>query len=252
MENTPINSINPQNFIQQLSIDCVIFGYENKQLKVLIPKLDFIGDFYALPSGFIFQEEGIDQAARRIIEQRTGIEEMYLDQFRVFGGAKRSNKEFFDHLLDLNQEKLGEKMNQRAEYDWMTKRFVSIGYFALVDIRKVVPRKSEIDESIEWFDIKALPQLVMDLNSMVSQALESLRINFDENLIGCHLLPESFTMKDMQELYETVFDKPFSRNNFQKKILDMNILERLEKKFTGAANKAPYLYRYNKKTSIEI
>lgn len=247
MENTPLNSLNQQNFIQQLSIDCVIFGYENRQLKVLIPKLDFIGDFWALPSGFIFQEEGIDQAARRIIEHRTGIKEMYLDQFRVFGGAKRSNKEFFDHLLALNQDKLGDKMHRKAEYDWITKRFVSIGYFALVDIRRVVPRKSEIDQSIEWFDINDLPLMVMDLNSMVTRALESLRINFDENLIGCHLLPETFTMKELQELYETVFEKPFSRNNFQKKILDMDILERLEKKFTGAANKAPYLYRLKKK-----
>jgi len=251
MENTQLDSLNPQNFIQQLSIDCVIFGYENKQLKVLIPKLDFTGDLWGLPSGFIFQEEGIDQAARRIIEHRTGIKEMYLDQFRVFGGAKRSNKEFFDHLLDLNQDKLRDKMHQRAEYDWITKRFVSIGYFALVDIRKVVPRKSEIDQSIEWFDINHLPHMVMDLNSIVTKALESLRINFDENLIGSNLLSETFTMKDLQELYETVFDKPFARNNFQKKILDMNILERLEKKFTGAANKAPYLYRLKKELEIK-
>lgn len=246
MENTPINPLNQQDFIQQLSVDCVIFGYENNQLKVLIPKLDFIGDFWALPSGFIFQDEGIDQAARRIIEQRTGIEEMYLDQFKVFGGAKRSIREFFDQLLDLNHEKLKDQMHQRAEYDWITKRIVSIGYFALVNIRKVVPRKSEIDQSIEWFDINHLPQMVMDLNLMIQKALESLRINFDENLIGCHLLPETFTMKDLQEIYETVYNKPYSRNNFQRKILDMNILERLDKKFTGAANKAPYLYRLKK------
>jgi ADP-ribose pyrophosphatase YjhB (NUDIX family) len=241
-----MNSLKDQNFIQQLSIDCVIFGYEEKKLKVLVPKLYFEGDFWALPSGFIFQNEGIDQAARRIIEQRTGIDEMYLEQFRVFGDASRSNKEFLDRLQTLNDEKLGNLLGMKAEYDWITNRFVSIGYLALVDIRKVVPRKSEIDQSIDWFDIKEIPRLVIDLSLMVSKAVESLRLKFDENLIGCHLLPETFTMKELQELYETVFNKPFARNNFQKKILDMNILERLEKKFTGAANKAPFLYRLKK------
>ena len=77
-------------------------------------------------------------------------------------------------------------------------------------------------------------------------ALETLRQNLDNKLIGFNLLPETFTMKEVQELYEAIYDKPFARNNFQKKILDMNVLERLEKKFTGAANKAPYLYKFRK------
>lgn len=251
MDPTKLNSLSDQNFIQQLSIDCVIFGYEERKLKVLVPKLYFEGDFYALPSGFIYQVEGIDHAARRIIEHRTGIKEMYLEQFRVFGDAARSNKEFLDRLLILNDQKLGNKLDLKSEYDWITKRFVTIGYLALVDIRKVEPKKSEIDQTIEWYEINKLPHLVLDLNFMVSKALEALRLNFDENLIGCNLLPETFTMKDLQELYETVFDKPFARNNFQKKILDINILERLEKKFTGAANKAPYLYRLKKELEIK-
>lgn len=243
MQIKPTPSLSERDYIQQVSIDCVIFGYEDKKLKVLVPKLDFNGDFWALPSGFILQEEGIDQAARRIIEYRTGIESMYLDQFRVFGEAARSNKIFFDRLLALNQDKLGDKMNRKSEYDWITKRFVTIGYFALVNIQEVIPAKSEIDQSIQWFEIHELPKLVLDLNAVVTRALESLRLQLAENLIGCHLLTETFTMKDLQELYETVFEKPFARNNFQKKILDMNLLERLEKRYTGAANKAPYMYR---------
>ena len=243
MENSPMGSLAQKDYIQQLSIDCVIFGYEDRKLKVLVPKLDFNGDFWALPSGFIFLNEGIDQAARRIIEHRTGIHEMYLEQYRVFGDAHRSNKAFFERLIELNQEKLQEKLFKKSEYDWITNRFVSIGYYALVDIRKVTPLKSEIDQSIEWFPVHEVPNMVMDLNQMVNRALESLRINFDENLIGCHLLPQTFTMKELQELYEAVFERPFARNNFQKKILDLNRLDRLEKKFTGAANKAPYLYR---------
>ena len=85
--------------------------------------------------------------------------------------------------------------------------------------------------------------MIIDHNEIVTKALETLRFHLDEKLIAFNLLPETFTMKDVQELYETIYDKPFARNNFQKKILDLNVLERLEKKFTGAANKAPYLYR---------
>ena len=103
-----MRAISQQNFIQQLSIDCVIFGYKDGNLQVLIPKLNLIGDFWALPSGFIFQHESIDQAAQRILEERAGLKEVFLDQFRVFGDAQRTNRAFFKKMVDLNQEKFGE------------------------------------------------------------------------------------------------------------------------------------------------
>lgn len=241
-----MHSPSQQDYIQQLSIDCVIFGYQQKQLKVLVPKLDFKGDFWALPSGFILQDEGIDQAARRILEDRTGIRDIYLEQFRVFGDKERSSIRFIERLIALNQEKLGEKRFNRKELEWITRRFVSIGYYALVDINKVAPKKGEIDASIEWYDVKHLPPMIMDHHEIVAKALETLRLNLDQKLIAFNLLPETFTMKEVQELYEAIFDKPFARNNFQKKILDLQVLERLEKKYTGAANKAPFLYRFKK------
>lgn len=233
-----------QDYIQQVSIDCVIFGFQEKQLKVLIPKLNFQGDFWALPSGFILQDEDIDAAARRIQEGRTAIKNIYLEQFRVFGETRRTSRKFFEQMITLNEGTLGEKRFNKKEFEWMTKRFLSIGYYALVDINKVVPKKNNIDESIEWYNINELPAMIMDHNQIVEKALETLRSNLDEKLIAFNLLPETFTMKEVQELYEAIFDKPFARNNFQKKILDLNVLERLEKKFTGAANKAPYLYRF--------
>lgn len=242
-----MKALSQQNFIQQLSIDCAIFGYQEKQLKILVPKLNFKGNFWALPSGFIFQDEGIDQAARRILEERTGIKDIFLEQFHVFGNAERTSIEFFERMIELNKEKLGDKGFNRKEFEWITQRFVSIGYYALVDINKVVARKVELDESIEWYSINDLPTMIMDHNEMVWMALEALRINFDHKLMGFNLLPETFTMKELQQLYETVYDRPFPRNNFQKKILDLNVLERLEKKYTGAANKAPYLYRFKGK-----
>ncbi len=240
---TPLSE---QNIISQLSIDCVIFGYKNQELKVLIPQLKLNKLYCTLPGGFILQNESIDDSARRILEERTGLKHIYLEQFRVFGNANRVNNEIFESLNDAKSELLENVIFENNKMDWLGKRFISIGYYALVDIDKVNPQKTDFDESIGWFNIKNLPKMIMDHNEMVTSALETLRQNLDSKLIGFNLLPETFTMKEVQELYEAVYDKLFARNNFQKKILDMNVLERLEKKFTGAANKAPYLYRFLK------
>jgi 8-oxo-dGTP diphosphatase len=223
-----MHSLSEQNYIQQVSIDCVIFGYQEKQLKVLVPKLYFKGDFWALPSGFVYQDEDIDEAAQRILQQRTGIKDIYLEQFQVFGKPGRNSIAFMERLIALNPEiapkGLGEEQRTRKEYEWFTRRFISIGYYALVDINKVIPQKSDLDQSIEWYNIKDLPPMIMDHNQIVEKALETLRFNLDQKLIAFNLLPETFTMKEVQELYETIFDKPFARNNFQKKILDLNVL----------------------------
>jgi 8-oxo-dGTP diphosphatase len=254
---TIVQLLTEQNYIQQLSIDCVIFGYRARQLCVLIPKLRYKGDFWALPSGFVYQDEDINEAALRILKGRTGIEEIYLAQFQVSGKASRNSKAFLDRLLELNPElvEFTETISEglgRKEYDWFTRRFVSIGYYALVDMNRVIPQKNEVDQLIEWYDVKRLPPMIMDHNSIVANALETLRLTLDQKLNALYLLPETFTIKEVQELYETIFDKPFERGNFQKKILGQNGLERLEKKYTGAANKAPYLYRLPKLALCEV
>ncbi len=239
-----MKTYSPENFIQQLSIDCVIFGYNHRQLKVLVSKLYFKGDFWVLPSGFILKEEGIDQAARRILQERTGLNDVFLEQYKVFGDVPRNNMAIVSEIRRLNPMKFDESSVRDIDLEWLTKRFISIGYYALVDINKVVPKLMQIDQSIDWYDIDELPNMIGDLNHQVTNALEALRLNLDSKLLGFNLLPEKFTMKELQHLYETVYDRPFRRNNFQKKMLDLGVLERLEKKYTGASNKAPYLYRF--------
>jgi ADP-ribose pyrophosphatase YjhB (NUDIX family) len=238
-----MNSLSQQGYIQQVSIDCVIFGYQSQQLKILIPKINFKGDFWALPSGFVYQDEDIDEAAQRIIRDRTGINDSYLEQFQVAGKASRNSRAFLDRLIELNPEKLNAKEQHRTEYEWFTQRSISIGYYALVDMNRVVAQKNELDEFIAWYDLKSLPPLIMDHGEIVTNAIEDLRKNLDIKRNAFNLLPETFTMREVQELYEVLLETTFARNNFQKRILDLNALERLEKKFTGAANKAPYLYR---------
>lgn len=239
-----------ENLIPQITIDCVIFGYEHSQLKVLIPKLDFNGDFWALPSGFVHQADDIDEAARKILHFRTGIEHIYLEQFRVFGKVARNHTSFLDRLIELNQDRLSLGETSKADYDWFTKRFISIGYYALVDIGKVQPQLSEIDQIIQWHSIDQLPPMILDHQEIIEEALYTLRRDLDEKLNAFNLLPDTFTMKEVQDVYEAVCaPRKFLRTNFQKKILDLNVLERLEKKFTGAANKAPYLYRFKNRVN---
>lgn len=234
------------NYINQISIDCVIFGYKEQQLKVLISKLNYKGDFYALPTGFIFQEEDVEVAAKRIVQERTGIKDIYLEHFNIFGKANRKRKEFIDELIKLNYIDSENEQKNNPLYQWFTNRFVSIGYYSLVNIKKVKLQLTNLDESMEWYNIQEVPKLIMDHDEILQQACKRLHTDIDEKLNIFNLLPDQFTMKDVQEIYEAIFDKTFVRTNFQKKILDFNVLERLDKQYTGAKNKAPYLYRFKK------
>ena len=232
---------NEKDFIPQLSIDCVIFGFFDKKLNVLLPKLKLVKNLWTLPGGFIRQQEDIDQAASRILEDRIGLKEIYLKQFKVFGSAARSTIQSINEILPTQQ------FSSDAE-QWFRQRFITIGYFALVDFRKVVTKVSSYDESCHWYDVKQLPHLAFDHAEIIESAVEKLQVLLDHNDLGFQLLPETFTMKEIQELYEAILDKPLRRNNFHKKILELSVLERLDKKYTGAANKAPYLYRIKNNT----
>lgn len=231
-----------EKYISNLSTDIVIFGYEEKELKVLIAKFKLGNKAWTLPGGYIMWDESIEKAASRTLKERTGLENIYLEQFRVFGDENRIVGSSFRDLMKLE---LSQMYNEK-EAEWRTSRFVCIGFYALVDINKVNPQNGEFDEFLEWRSIKEIPEMIYDHNEILNFALEALRKNLDQKLIGFNLLPETFTIKEVQELYEAVYDRQFAMNNFQKKILDLNVLERLEKKFTGAQNKAPYLYRFRK------
>jgi len=239
-----MDKFDTEKYISHLSIDCVIFGYKDGTLKVLISKFKFGKNLWGLPGGYIQKTESINKAASRILNERTGLKNLYLEQFRVFGDENRIVGSEHRGIIKSELQKFDKQRFDANATKWMTSRFVCIGFYALVDINKVAPQPGMLEERLEWRNIKDIPKMTHDHNEIVASALEALRQNLDQKLIGFNLLPETFTMKDVQELYEVVYDKPFARNNFQKKILDLNVLERLEKKFTGAANKAPYLYRF--------
>jgi 8-oxo-dGTP diphosphatase len=239
-KNKPFQVIQQQFelYIPQLSIDCVIFGFHDNSLKVLLSKFAKV-DIWALQGGFIFQDEDIDVAAVRILKELTGLSDIYLKQYTTFGKANRGSQgKNFDELF----KKQGINID---EIPFLKQRFVSIGYYSLVDFEKASPSVSlPYFDSSEWYDIDNLPDLIFDHAEMIHIALATLRQSLDYQLVGFNLMPEIFTMKELQRLYETILGEPLKRNNFQEKILGLNILERLEKQYSGGAHKAPYLYKF--------
>lgn len=228
-----------RKFLPNVSIDCVIFGFHDGQLKVLLIRFRNTA-LWALPGGYIHLNEDIDEAAIRILEERTGVKDVYLEQFFTFGQQKRVDKEVQRQIV----EALGKTFSPGH---WTTRRFVSVGYYALVDFSEVVLAPDASSDVCVWCGIEDMPELVFDHSFIVQKALGTLRLRLSNNLIGSNLLPETFTMQELQSLYETILGKKLLRANFQRKMLGLGILERVEKKFSGRAHKAPYLYRFDTK-----
>ena len=235
-----MSRISTEEYIANLSIDCVIFGYEDAELKVLLGKLPFGIELYNLPGGHIRKSESVDAAAVRLLFERTQLQDVFLTQFKVFGDENRIvNSPFRELMIPFLQQKY-----EQLDVEWIMSRFVCIGFYAIVDISKVQVVRSEFDERLEWKSIHEIPEMIYDHQEIFENALFALRQNFDRFLNANNLLPETFTMKELQQVYETVFEKEFPMNNFQKKILELNVLDRLEKKYTGSQHKAPYLYKF--------
>jgi ADP-ribose pyrophosphatase YjhB (NUDIX family) len=225
--------------LPQLSVDTVVFGFHDDMLKVLLLKFRNL-DYWALPGGFVLQHEDLDAAARRVLFERTGLHDIYLEQFYAFGQHDRDYSK-------VHQQIMAAVGRQYPPDHWILKRFVSVGYYALVDFMKVSPSPDALSDTCDWFDIESMPSLVFDHNQVFQKALEALRTMLDHKLVGFNLLPETFTMGELQKLYETILGKKLLRTNFQRKMLSLEILERVEKKYSGGAHKAPYLYRFDQR-----
>ena len=215
-------------FIPNLSIDCVVFGFNKVSLKVLVVKMKD-KNIWALPGGYILKEENLIDAANRILKDRTGAENVFLQQFRVFGNLNRS-EDFFEEFDDSL---------------WNKQRFISIGFYALVDYSKVNLVIDDISSDCEWKSIDELPNLMMDHKFIFDKALSTLRKQLIHKPIGYNLLPEKFTMPELQKLYEIILGKKLNRGNFYRKILRYDILIKLDEIRKGGAHKAPDLYSFD-------
>ena len=183
-------------------------------------------------------QESINDAAKRVLFDRTGLTNIYLEQFYCFG----------DYDRNLNARAQFEKIKMDIgrtidDLDWISGRYISLGYLAVVDYSQVNVSLGDLSDQYLWQDVTEYRQLFLDHNQILDMALVKLRECLDTKLIAFSLLPETFTMSEIQQVYETILGTSIVRTNFQRKILSLDILERIEKKYSGGAHKAPYLYR---------
>lgn len=224
-------------YVPHISVDTVIFGFNGDQLKVLLLKMKFNHQYF-LPGGYMKKEENLESAAIRILRERTQLDKIFLQEFAVFSELNRSEEAFKDFPEDL----------------WHKKRFISVGYYALVNHKDVSPIGDELSESCDWIILDELESqnITMDHKQIIEKALNTLREQISYKPIGLNLLPEKFTLSELQKLYEAILGRTLNRGNFYRKIKNIGILKKLDEKRKGGAHKAPDLYTFDQENYFKI
>jgi 8-oxo-dGTP diphosphatase len=226
-----------KGYLSHIAYDSVVFGFSNGELRILVMEYHNTG-LFALPGGFVQHDEDLDDAVRRGLRERTGIGDIFLEQFHTFGSIARYDPSVMATLLRANG------YDPDKDFPWMLERFISVAYYALIDFKTVVPQPDALSDSCEWYPLKKIPTLILDHGEIVKRAIQTLRENLDRKLVSGNLLPKQFTMNELQHVYEAILDTKLRRTTFQRKMLAMGVLKRHEKKYSGKAHKAPYLYSF--------
>ncbi len=201
-----------------LAVDCIIFGFDKEDLKILLIKRDFEPEKgkWSLMGGFLKQYENLDEAAERILRTLTGINNVYMEQLHSYSKVDRDPAE----------------------------RTISVAYYALINIED---HNEELIEkySAQWFSVSEAPDLIFDHNIMVKHAISRLRYKTSKEPIGFELLPPKFTMRHLQKLYEAILDEKLDKRNFINKINSLDILVKLDEKDMSSSRKGSYLYQFD-------
>lgn len=218
-----------------VSVDCVVFGFDSQTLNVLLIEqkpLEGRPGHMALPGDLVLNEESLDDAAARVLKELTGIEGIFLRQFHAFGDPDRVRR-----VQDLEWLK--------SYRDQPEARVITIGYYALVKMDDFQPEASSFAENVAWREIHEIPSLAFDHNSILESALGRLREEFENRKVGFELLPQKFTLSQLQALYEVIEDRELDKRNFRKKVLKEKLVVALEEKQTGVVHKPARLYTLN-------
>jgi len=226
--------------LPNVSVDCAVFGFHDNSLKILLLKWKHLQG-WSLPGGYMKRSEEAEQAAMRLLAERTGLQKIFLQQYHTFTGIDRTKIPRTG--LKNFAKSLGLKI---AEDNWLNDRVVSIGYYALVEYSTVHPMPDGFTDSCEWRSVDDLPFMLFDHKEMIEAALRTLRLQLSYQPVGLNLLPPKFTMAELQRLYETLLNYSLDRGNFRKKMLATGILKKTGERPTGKAHKTPHLYSFNK------
>jgi len=231
----------PLKCLSHISVDCIILGYHDKVMKILCTEIEGMPNL-KLPGGFVEKNENVDDAAYRILEERTGLKGVFLKQFKTYGNTHRTDDQ------TTNMKHLLEKQNlDNATMNWILDRFVSVAYYALTEFSKVTLKSNFTDSESRWYDIHNIPALIIDHKEMVRDAQKILQLQIHNEPIGYNLLPQKFTLPELQALYETILDKKLDQRNFTKKLMSLTIIKKLDKKKYIGAHRSPSLYKFNKR-----
>ena len=207
-----------------LSVDCIIFGFDQNKLKILIGRrnMDPGRGEWSLYGGFVRNDESLDAAAQRTLLELTGLRNIYMSQVGAFGNIDRDPGE----------------------------RVVSVAYYALINVKDYSERLRK-QHGVEWVNIEDIPQMYSDHNAMVAKARKLIQQKIKTNPVGFELLPELFTLTQLQRLYEAVNGEPLDKRNFRKRIKDMDFIEKTELIDKKTSKRGASLYRFNKKAFTE-
>lgn len=201
-----------------VAVDCIIFGFEQGQLKLLLfkRKVAPLKNKWSLIGRFIKKSESIRQAASKVLKDNTGLTNIYLEQSFAFGQVSRDPGD----------------------------RVISVVYYALIRINDYEKQLQEHLDS-KWFDINALPPLILDHASMVEKAREQLILKTRRYPVSAALLPDKFTMPEIFRLYQAIYNRPLDDRNFRKKILSLKLLRKLDEKERSKSRKGAFLYEFD-------
>jgi 8-oxo-dGTP diphosphatase len=202
-----------------VAVDCIIFGFDGHQLKALLIKRGFEPEIgkWSLMGGFVDANESTDEAATRVLGQLTGMDNIYMEQLYCFS--------------EVNRDTAG--------------RVISIAYFALINIADY-SEQLQSEHEARWFPLNQIPELIFDHKEMVMKAKERLQQKVANHPIGFELLPGKFTLPQLQNLYEAIYESPLDKRNFTRKVLSLGILNKLTEKEKASSRKGAFYYVFDK------
>lgn len=202
-----------------VSVDCLILGFKNDKLYLLISKRKFVPlkGQDSLMGGFVRSNESLSETVSRVVFEYTGIQDVFMEQVGAYGEIGRD---------------IGE-------------RVVSLAYYALIDIQSFDEQLCKVHNA-RWQELDKVGQLVFDHNQILNDTIDILRNKAATKPLGFNLLPEKFTLPQLQSLYEAIYQTELDKRNFRKKILEMDILEKQEDKDKSSSKRGAFYYKFNK------